>query len=84
MSQPQPKPPDVKKIVGRGLTVAGVISVLLIVLGVACNMAHTLSDNPDLEVNYAVTTLCTAMLSLGLVGVVVVIILRALMALVPK
>ena len=80
MPQPQPNNSNVKRIIGLCLTIGGVISVLLIVAGLACNMTQTLNDNPKPEVGID----CTNMLSTGFVGIVIVIILRAWTTLIPK
>ena len=77
MPQPQPSTPDVVRIVGVVLTVLGVICVLLVLGGLACNVTQILSPDPDLEVGMN----CTNMLTHGFIGAVVVMILKAFLTL---
>jgi hypothetical protein len=77
MPQPQPNAQDVIRIVGLFLTVLGVISVLLFLGGLACNMTQILNPEPQPEVGFN----CTNMLSHGLIAGVVVIILKAFLTL---
>ena len=84
MPQPQPNNPDVMRIIGRCLTVIGVISVLLVVLGLACRVAHISGDVRKPEVNYAAYTLCSNILNLGFWGIFVVFGLKVMVKLLVR
>ena len=70
MPQPQPNPPDVMRIIGLCLTVICVISVLLVFLGLACNVAHIMIDMRKLTLKQheVISVACTRMLSFWIVG----------------
>ena len=70
MPQPQPKIPDVVRIINRCLTVIIVISVLFVVLGLACNVAHIMIDMRKLTLRQhdVLSGACTTMLSFWIVG----------------
>lgn len=79
MPQPKPSTPNIKPFIGLFLTALGIISVLLLLGGFACHMTGVLGET-DLEVE----SQCTNMMSIGFLGIVGVIILRALTSLIPK
>ena len=83
MPQPQPNTPDVKRvmrIVGRCLTVIGIISVLLVFLGVVCKIGQIvmLSPTTKIEVHVASDLVCTSMLWIGLLGISVAFVLKVI------
>ena len=83
MPQPQPDTPDVMRvmrIIGRCLTVIGVISVLLIFLGLACKMAQIvmLSPGTKIEVHLAADLVCTGILWIGVLGLFVAFVLKVI------
>lgn len=73
MPQPQPNNSDVMRIIRLCIIVIGVISVLIVVIGLACRVAQTPIDvrKPISYEAYAADTFCSNIVKLGFWGILV-------------